>query len=216
MGGMAGMGGMGGIPASPPAHPASMVLGSGFAGGMGMWTLMVTAMMLPTALPAVRHVASNSLRARRPRAMATFAVVYLAIWVGFGALALLLSPLWSSLDPAAVLTACLALAAGWQLTAAKRGALRDCHLPTPLPPRGRRATAGVIRFGARNGLACVRSCWAMMLAMAVATSAPAFWMVAVTGIVATEKLFPRPRQASRAAALLLAAGALVVGAVALI
>ena len=56
----------------------------------------------------------------------------------------------------------------------------------------------------------------MMLAMAVATTTTTFWMVAITGVVLTEKLAARPRQATRAGALLLAAGSVAVAAGALI
>jgi len=173
-------------------------------------------MMLPAALPAVRHVAANSLRRRRGRAMATFAALYALIWVAFGGLLLVVAPAWSGVDRTAVAAGALALAAAWQLSAPKRRALRDAHRPSPLPPTGRRATAGVARFAVRNGTACVRSCWAMMLTMAVATTATTFWMVAITGVVLVEKLAPRPRQATRAGAVLLAAGSLVVVASALI
>jgi predicted metal-binding membrane protein len=145
-----------------------------------------------------------------------FVAVYVSIWVAFGVALLAVSPLWSSIDSAAVLGVALALAAGWQMTGQKRRALRDCHRPSPLPPRGRRATAGVIRFAFLNGLACLRSCWAMMFAMGVASSTMFFWMIAVTGIVTTEKLAQKPRQATRVAAALLAAGALVAGASVLI
>jgi predicted metal-binding membrane protein len=223
MSGMAGMGGMPGMGAMPPsarvgassAHH-SLLLGGGAVVAVAMWTLMAVAMMLPTALPAVRHVAANSLRRRRPRAMATFAAVYALIWVAFGVLLLAASQAWAGLDRTAVAAAALALAAAWQLSAAKRRAVRDCHRPSPLPPTGRRATAGVVRFAVRNGTACVRSCWAMMLAMAVATTATTFWMVAITGLVLVEKLAPKPRQATRAGAVLLAAGSLAVAASALI
>jgi predicted metal-binding membrane protein len=142
--------------------------------------------------------------------------VYVAIWLGFGAVVMAAAPAWSALDGAGVAASALALAAGWQATVHKRRALRDCHRPSPLPPTGSRATAGVIRFALRNGTACVRSCWAMMLAMAVATTATTFWMVAITGLVLTEKLALKPRQATRAGAVLLAAGGLVVAAGALI
>jgi predicted metal-binding membrane protein len=217
MHGMAGMAGMAGMPSrgAPSAHH-SMLLGGGAVGEVGMWALMVVAMMLPTALPAVRHVAVNSLRRRRPRAMATFAAVYTLVWVAFGALVLLAAPAWSGLDRTAVAAGALALAAAWQLSAPKRRALRDCHRPSPLPPTGRRATAGVVRFAMRNGTACVGSCWAMMLAMALAATAATFWMVAITGLVLIEKLAPKPRQATRAGAVLLAAGSLAVAASALI
>jgi predicted metal-binding membrane protein len=157
-------------------------------------------------------VAANSLRWRRWRATATFLAVYILGWAVFGALVFAASPLWSGIDPAVVFAFALALAAVWQLTVYKRRGLRDCHRPSPLPPRGSRATAGVIRFASRNGYACVRSCWAMMLAMAVASSATIFWMVAITGIVTIEKLVTKPRQATRLAAVVLGAGALVTGA----
>jgi predicted metal-binding membrane protein len=188
-------------------------MGAGAA--MAMWALMVLAMMLPTALPAVRHIAANSLRRRRTRAMAMFAAIYLAIWVAFGVIVLIVSQSWTALDRSAVAAGALALAAAWQLSLPKRRALRDCHRPSPLPPTGRRATTGVVRFALRNGTACVRSCWAMMLAMAVVTTATTFWMVAITGLALTEKLALKPRQATRAGAVLLAAGSLAVAAGAL-
>jgi predicted metal-binding membrane protein len=217
MSGMAGMGGMAGIGGAHTsgAH-RSMLLGMGLASGMVLWALMVLAMMLPTALPAIRHVAVNSLRRRRGRAMATFAAVYVVIWVAVGAVLVAAAPAWSALSGTWVAAAVLAVAAGWQLTVHKRRALRDCHRPSPLPPTGSRATAGVIRFALRNSTACVRSCWAMMLAMAVATTATTFWMVAITGLALTEKLALKPRQAIRSGAVLLGAGALLVAAGALI
>jgi predicted metal-binding membrane protein len=148
--------------------------------------------------------------------MVTFASTYLLIWVAYGAVVIAAMPAWTALDPSVVAAGALALAAVWQLSLPKRRALRDCHRPSPLPPTGQRATVGVARFALRNGTACVRACWAMMLAMAVATAATTFWMVAITGLVLTEKLAPRPRQATRAGAVLLAAGSVLVGAGALL
>ena len=90
------------------------------------------------------------------------------------------------------------MAAAWQLTRWKLVALRACHRPVPLPPLGRRADAAVVRFGVRNGSACVGSCWAMMLAMGVASAGamlPA--MVALTALVTSEKLAERPRRTTR-------------------
>jgi predicted metal-binding membrane protein len=195
---------------------ASASAGPDLGSGVAVWTLMVLAMMLPAALPAVGHVAANSQRWRRRRAMATYVVAYVAAWAAFGALVLILSPLWASGRADAVAAVALAIAAGWQLTVHKRRALRDCHRPWPLPPRGPRATAGGIRFGYRNAWACLRSCWAMMLAMAVAGPAMIFWMVVLTGIVTVEKSARRPRQVTRAAAVVLGAGAIVQGVGALV
>jgi predicted metal-binding membrane protein len=69
--------------------------------------------------------------------------------------------------------------------------------------------AGVLRFASINALACVCSCWAMMLAMGRARSIMLFWMLAITGIIRTQKLAERPRLAARAGAVILAAGAVL-------
>jgi predicted metal-binding membrane protein len=216
MSSMAGMSGMAGMGSSASHGAAASLLGSGLALALAMWTLMVVAMMIPAALPAVQHVAVNSLRWRRRRAASMFLAVYIAIWAAFGAVLIALARVWSGVDAKLVLAAALAVAAGWQLTVHKRRALRDCHRPSPLPATGRPATRGVLGFAWRNSSACVRSCWAMMLAMGVASSMMIFWMVAITGIVLTEKLATKPRQATRVAAVLLGAGALVTAATGLI
>lgn len=197
------------VASDPADHHASGAHAMTAAHHAGMWALMSVAMMLPAAIPAIAHVGVNSLRRRRRRAMATFAAVYLGLWLAFGGLVLALAPLWAPLDDGAVLAAALALAAGWQLTVWKRRALSACHRTVPLPPHGRRATAGVVRFGLRNGSACIGSCWALMLPMAAAGGGamlPA--MVALTGVVTVEKLARRPRRPTRLAAALLAGTAL--------
>jgi len=177
------------------------------AAGLPMWALMAAAMMLPTAIPAVRHVAVHSLYWRRRRATLEFVAVYTGLWALFSAFVLgLLIPL-APASPALVLPVALAIAALWQLTPLKRRALRACHRPRALPPRGWRATAGVARFGLGNGAACLASCWAMMLTMAAAGSARLIWMAGLTALISVEKLNLKPMRAARrvGAALALAA-----------
>ncbi|MFE5627183.1 DUF2182 domain-containing protein [Streptomyces virginiae] len=197
---------------SHAAHAAHSVPGAGVAEGLAMWALMCVAMMLPAALPALAHVGANSLRRRRQRAMAGFAAVYLAVWTGYGALLLALAPLWSRLPADAVLACALALAAGWQRTVHKRRALRDCHRSSPLPAGGLRALAGTGRFGLRHGGACLRSCWALMLVMAMTGGGPGAlgWMAALTGIVTAERFARTPRRTANLAAAALATAALAV------
>jgi predicted metal-binding membrane protein len=171
-----------------------------------MWTLMSAAMMLPSALPAVRHVVRNSLAWRRRRATIEFVTVYLVVWVAYGALVLAL--LAAQHPTIEIMLATLALAVGWQLTALKSRALSRCHRSVPLPIRGWRATVGVARFATRNGVACLGSCWAIMLVMAASTSGQAAWMLGLTAIVCAEKASNRPRRATRRTAALLAAAML--------
>ncbi|MGW0706095.1 DUF2182 domain-containing protein [Streptomyces sp. NPDC002643] len=186
------------------AHLASPVPASP---ELAMWTLMSVAMMLPAALPAIEHVGVNSLRRRRRHAMATFTAAYLAVWIAYGLLVRALAPLWAPLPGHTVLVAALTLGAAWQLTGHKRRALGDCHRSWPLPLTGRRATAATVRFGLRHGTACLRSCWALMLVMAVAPGGSLLWMAALTGIVTVERLARRPRHMTHLTAALLAATA---------
>lgn len=190
-------------------HPAAAAAApySAGVGAMVMWTLMVVAMMLPAAIPAVRHVAVKSFRWRRQRAMAEFVAGYVAVWVLVGVVVLTVLARWAPADTGVLVAVALTAAAGWQLTETKRRALVRCHRASPLPPRGRPATVGIARFAARNGAACVTSCWAMMVVMAVVTSGQLALMVALTGIVSAERLTKKPRRASRYGALLLGVAA---------
>ncbi len=177
--------------------------------GMPMWSLMALAMMLPVALPATSHVATNSMRRRRGRAVVEFLVAYLALWLAFGVLALLLLAMLP-LDRAAVLLAAvLGLAAAWQLSPAKRWAINRCHRTSPLPPRGWRASLGTARFGFLHGGACVASCWPLMLVMAVAPSARLAWCAGLAGVGVAEKLALKPRRAARRVGLALVLGTVV-------
>ncbi len=185
------------------------------AASLPMWALMAVAMMLPTALPAVRHVAVNSLYWRRRRAMLEFIAVYLGIWALFSTLVLGLAASRVPSGSVFVLPVALAVAAIWQLTPLKRRALRACHRPRALPPYGWRASAGVARFGLGNGGACLGSCWALMLAMATVGSARLAWMVALTGLIAIEKLNLKPARTARRVGLLLGSAAIVATALAL-
>lgn len=174
--------------------------------GMPMWSLMAVAMMLPAALPATSHVAVNSLRRRRGRAVSEFLAGYLALWLAFGAL-VLLGLAVVPLDRATVLlTAALGVASAWELSPLKRWALNRCHRSSPLPPNGWRAGVGATRFGVFHGSACVASCWPLMLVMAVAPSARLAWCAALAGLGVAEKVTLKPRRETRRLAALLGVG----------
>jgi len=208
---MPGMAAMPGMTAAAPgsaAHAAVL--------GIPMWVVMAVAMMLPGALPALVHVSTHSFRRRRGRAMTGFALVYIGVWTMFGAVALALTAV---IHVAAELEVglALALAAAWQLTVLKRHALRDCHLSVRLPPRGWAAHAGVVRFGLVNAGACVRSCWPVMLTMALVPGSQMWlWMPALSGLVWAERFARRPRRATRTVAAALTVAAVAVLAVALV
>jgi predicted metal-binding membrane protein len=194
--------------------------GDAVTGVMAMvpaWALLSVAMMMPVALPAVRHTALNSIARRRQWAMALYTAVYVGVWVGFGVLALAgehLTRHTLALDGPGLLAATLLLAAAWQLSPAKRRALNTCRRTVPLPPLGRKADAGCARFALVHGWRCVRSCWALMLVIIVAGHSSPAWMVALTALIVVEELTLIGRRVLRPSAVVLAltAGLVALGA----
>lgn len=180
------------------------------------WILMTIAMMGPATLPAVQYVEQNTLRGRRGAMVALYAAIWILVWCVVGVVITLALSTTSHLSRWWLFAAALMLAALWQLTPLKRRALGDCHRSTPLSPRGWPAANGAMRFGAFNGSSCVRSCWAVMLAMAVAPSAHLVWMVVLTAVVTYERFTQRPQQMLRLLGVLLALTAAGVGAFALL
>jgi predicted metal-binding membrane protein len=167
-----------------------------------MWMTMAFAAAMPAALPASQHVALNSFRRRRWRAVATFTFVYVGLWTAFGLVTVaVLDPLVASRT--ALFDVALALAALWCLTPLKRRALNRCHRSAPLPPRGWKATAGVVRFAWINASGCVGSCWLAMMAMFAAPTLRLGWGVGLAAVSAYEKLSSRPRRAVRRTSALL-------------
>ena len=210
MAGMPGMAGMAGMPGmSGSATPGAW---SVVAGGLPLWVLMTVAMMGLASLAGIRHTGLNSLRWRRKRAMVEFSAAYLSVWTAFGVVALAATAIMPGVPGSAALGVVLAVAAAWQLSPFKRRWLRDCHRSVPLPPRGWRAEADALRFGLRNGLSFLGSCWCLMLVMAAAPGGHLLWTAALAGVVTTEKLLERPRRATRLAAVAL--GVAAEGAVA--
>ncbi|GAB7045577.1 DUF2182 domain-containing protein [Catenuloplanes indicus] len=169
--------------AQPAAHHATPPT-------LWSWVLMCVAMMVPVVLPAVRHVAVNSLRRRRLRAMSYFLTGYVAVWAAAGAL---LIPVLAVPPRVPLLVTLIVLAAFWQLLPARRACLRACHRTIPLPPTGWRAARGALHFGAWHGLACAGVCGPLMAVMAVPGTHTPLWMITVTAAILLTRYPPRGR-----------------------
>jgi predicted metal-binding membrane protein len=179
------------------------------AGGVGWSVVMALAMMVPATLPVARAVGFNSLWARRYRAPIVFGAAYVAVWAGFGAIAV---AAWSLVDERLagheVAAVALLLAAGWQLSTPHLRCLKRCHRTRPLAVRGRAADRSCMRYGAVHGAWCVGLCWPLMLAMVPGHQL--LLMLPLTALTSWERLARRPRRrvcagALAALALLLAA-----------
>ena len=182
-----------------------------FAQELACWMLMVAAMMLPLILHRVWVTAASSLWARRHRAIAGFLTGFFVPWLLLG---ILISAMRQRLWTHSYVIAAVGfmVATLWQLTPVHRRALVSCHRTQPLAPVGWRAHCDCLRFGANIGIACIGTCWPLMLACALAGHN----LMAIAGGTATTAIERwSPKRGPQAAALLtiLTASYFVVGAI---
>lgn len=206
--------------AAGPAMPAMVSPWSPAALGMtfSMWAVMMVAMMLPSALPAIMLYAGLVRKHRAAGSAAPaawiFTTGYLAVWAAFSLGAtllqatleqgLLLSPTMAS--SSRWLTGGLLILAGvYQWLPAKDACLQKCRAPLQFFMfRWRPGTAGAFRMGAEHGAFCVGCCWSLMLLLFVFGVMNLVWIALLAGLVLAEKLFPTGRLIGRAAGVLLA------------
>jgi predicted metal-binding membrane protein len=183
------------------------------------WLLMSFAMMVPATLPAIRHVAFNSIATRRARAMTVYVTAYLTVWLLFGVTAFTLVEASRTLfgspsNDLSLIAIALAIAACWQLTRIKRRAIVACKRTVPLPPDGLRADRACARFGVMQAWRCLLACWPLMLLMAVITHPhPLLPTIALTLLVLVEERAPNRDRLILPIAALFAAAALIVAIV---
>jgi predicted metal-binding membrane protein len=166
-----------------------------------MWTVMMAAMMLPSAAPMLlafdriqRHRRTSGQTAAP---LAFFATGYLVVWTGWSLAAaglqwglqstLLLSPhlaLQSSLLAGGVL-----IAAGlYQWTRLKTACLVHCQSPLSFfLTRWREGGAGALAMGFRHGAYCVGCCWALMGLLFVVGVMNLVWVAGLSAYVLLEK-----------------------------
>lgn len=190
----------GGMPMRMPHQTLAMQVQAAWV----MWSIMMVAMMVPTALRAVSTFANLVARrdpARRvPVAVALFVAGYVAIWGGYAALAAcgqvalsraaLLTPIVQSAS--VWLSALILLAAGiFQFTALKDRCLSKCRMPLAFfLAEWRDGASGALRLGLRHGGYCVMCCWALMAVMFVVGAMNLLWMAVLTIGMLVEKLAP--------------------------
>ena len=184
---------------------------------LGMWTAMMAAMMLPAAAPMILLFGTLS-RTKRERGDSfvptwVFVAGYLAVWVGFGAVAWAMGdfaeavarayPMVRELGPR--LAAAAMIAAGlYQLTPLKQRCLSHCRSPLSfLMHHWRPGAGGAWRMGLDHGVYCVGCCWVLFVLLVVVGLASLPWMGLITLIVCAEKLLPFGRPVTFAVAGLL-------------
>jgi predicted metal-binding membrane protein len=182
--------------------------GWSFAGAftfVAVWTVMMAAMMLPSAAPMIAIFAAKQSRAARDVAIPTWIFVagYILVWAAVGVLVYVivqaasdwatgLVPVeratWAPLALGATL-----LAAGlYQFTPLKRICLRHCRSPFGFLLRyWRDGRWGALTMGLRHGAYCVGCCWALFAVLVAAGVMSLAWMLLLTLLIFIEKVLPQ-------------------------
>ncbi|MGA9721821.1 MAG: DUF2182 domain-containing protein [Candidatus Binatus sp.] len=163
-----------------------------------MWSVMMVAMMLPTAAPTIIRLAS---RAEGVSSATYFIAGYLVVWIGFSAAATIAQ--WA-FDSAHLLSdsmtirseataGLLVIAVGlYQLSRLKRTCLRRCCSSNILLANDQtQRPSAATRAGLTYGISCLGCCWALMCLLFVVGVMNIFWIAAITICVLAEKTLPR-------------------------
>lgn len=221
---LAGPGHAGHSPEHGTMHPVMAAWDGGLLVlSIAMWSVMMIAMMLPTATPMVLSFTRlQHQREARPKALRLtgwFSAGYLGAWIVFSLMAAfaqwalysgnLMTSAMGSTTP--LMAGGLLVAAGlFQWSGLKEACLTKCRSPLNfLLNEWRPGSAGAFIMGLRHGLFCIGCCWVLMLLMFVGGVMNLVWMAAITIYVLLEKILPSVRRVgSLVGVLLVLAGAL--------
>jgi len=163
------------------------------------WGIMMTAMMLPSALPMIGLYGATQRGAvtldSRGVPVLVFAFVYLAVWAAFGAPVYVAHTFLMALPSAAFAysIAVVLLAAGaFQLSPLKQACLRVCRSPLGfMLGHWRAGLRGSLVLGWSHAVYCLGCCWALMVVLVAAGAMGLAWVLLIAALVAAEKLLPR-------------------------
>jgi predicted metal-binding membrane protein len=183
--------------------PVTAADGLAFVAG---WGVMMTAMMLPSALPMISLYAALRRGAGGAPApgvsVAGFTAVYVLLWAASGVPVYFTHTFLMRLPGSAFAygVAAILLAAGaFQLSPLKRVCLRACRSPLGfLLGHWRAGRWGGLALGWSHALYCLGCCWALMLVLVAAGAMGLRWVLLITAVVAAEKLLPGGEWLARA------------------
>lgn len=195
-------------------EPMGLTMGMSFAAFLPMWTIMMAAMMFPSAEPVFSMVASIYRRRSGravPLATVVFATGYLVAWALVGVIAYLGSALVDEIGARSaeartagpyVGAGVFLLAAGYQFTRLKLACLTHCRTPFHfIMARWREGRAGSLRMGLDHGWYCVGCCWGLMAVLMVVGVMNLAWMAVLAVAIFVERVGPFARAARYGTAL---------------
>lgn len=186
-------------------HRSSITFGT-YGAAFAMWLAMSVAMMIPPLVPWLFGFAALSRDRGEPPVVHThrFVAGYLAVWVGYSAIAAALQVGLHQVVPSVESTSWLAattlvVAGAYQLTSFKCAALGHCRSPlSVLLLHWEPGPLGAYRLGWRHGLYCLGCCWALMAIALALGVMNLVWMAVLTVVIGVEKLARSGERWSRA------------------
>jgi predicted metal-binding membrane protein len=187
----------GSMPGGMPASAALFV---------GVWTLMMAAMMLPAMTPVAHLYLSlgDAAAPRRERVWRVAGLVggYLACWalVGFGALLVVRGATrLADARPGLAHVAAAVTIAGcglYQLSPLKDRCLAHCRSPLGVIAHAARHEGPLrhLRAGVYHAGWCIGCCWTLMLALVMLGAMQLVWMLAFVAVLVLEKTWRHGRR----------------------
>ena len=184
---------------SVPGEDMAMAMPMSISAGLvftACWAVMMTAMMLPSALPMIALYGAMQRGAVAPGTrgvpVAAFTLMYLGLWAATGLPVYFAHTLLAGLagSTLAYAIAVILVAAGvYQLSPLKQVCLHVCRSPLGfLLGHWRAGRRGSVALGWSHALYCLGCCWALMLVLVAAGAMGLPWVLLITAVVAAEKL----------------------------
>jgi predicted metal-binding membrane protein len=163
---------------------------------LGSWTVMMAAMMLPSATPMILlHRLGADGRLRKQLWSAAFVAGYLIVWASVGIVvwgaSIAANAIVMPEQRAVAVAAILLLAGVYQFTPLKSTCLRACRTPADfLMAHWHRGFSGQLRLGIEHGLYCLGCCWALMALFVGVGAMSLVWAAGIALVVLIEKVRP--------------------------
>jgi len=192
-------------------------MGLSLAPFLGLWLVMMAAMMLPSVAPVAvlwaRLLAGASAWPRRVVRMSLFLAGYLLVWTAVGAIAFAVLTGTERLVRASATDAkwlgvvIFVVAGSYQVTHWKDWCLRRCRSPigAMMYYLGFKGRGRDLRVGAHHGATCTGCCWGLMILLVAVGVMNVVAMAAVAVVVFTEKLWRHGKPFGRAVGVVLVA-----------
>lgn len=186
---------------------------------VGVWIVMMAAMMFPSVAPTVALYARMTRQRSWTRSL-LFTAAYLAVWgvvglASYGIFELGKHVLGAQLSWSAggrwAVAATLLFAAAYEVTPLKNACLAKCRTPLGfLLGSWRDGSRGAMEMGARHAAWCVGCCWALMASLFALGVMSLVWMAVIAGLITIEKTLPWRRSVLTLATVVLLALAVMV------